>query len=159
MVIAERCLRTIPASEIPGAPAHGDLLWALAFADAAFAAAEDSYEKCLDVMERCLGADHPGTARMHRALADVEEAMGRPAEAERHLRRALAVHMGASGSSHLDVASDLIALAKHLLTHERQPEAMPLLHRAASAYEAVLGPDAGEVAALRRTLDELQTVT
>jgi hypothetical protein len=34
-----------------------------------------------------------------------------------------------------------------------------LLHQAAGAYEAVLGPDAGEVLALRRTLDELQTVT
>jgi tetratricopeptide (TPR) repeat protein len=157
MVIAERRVSRSRVTEIRGAPAHGDLLWALAFADAAFAEAEDSYEKCLDVMERCLGADHPGTAQMHRDLADVEEAMGRPAEAEGHLRRALAIHAAASGPSHLDVASDLVALAKHLLTHERQPEAMPLLHRAAKAYEAVLGSDAAEVAAIRRALDAFQT--
>jgi hypothetical protein len=34
---------------------------------------------------------------------------------------------------------------------------MPLLHRAASAYESVLGSGAAEVAAIRRTLDEFQT--
>jgi len=156
MVIAERPdVQFAGRSILP--PDRGNLMCALGFADAALAEAEDSYEKCLAVMERCLGANHPGAAQMHRDLAYVEEAMGRPREAEHHLRRALAIHSAACGPSHAGVVPDLVALARFLLSHDRDREAVPLLRWAVWAYGSIHGPDAAEVTELRRVLDEVET--
>ena len=121
------------------------LLRALSLADAAFAEAEESYRWALAVVERCLGADDPEAATLHRRWADMECLRGRPSEAESHVRQAVAIRSAALGVGHPDVAMDVVALASVLVVQARFDEAEALLRRARITLEAVFGHQSREV--------------
>jgi hypothetical protein len=91
-----------PATRLQPWPSGSDgeeaLGRALAAADVALAAAEESHWHVLAVFEKTLGPNHPQVATMHRRLADLHQGMGRRARAESHLRTALAVRTAALGT-------------------------------------------------------------
>jgi tetratricopeptide (TPR) repeat protein len=85
-------------------------------------------------------------------LAEVYRRQGRPAEAERFFKRALAVKEVGLGRDHTDVAYSLNNLAQLYLGQGREKEAAPLLERSLVIQEKALDP---EHPALARTLTTL----
>jgi hypothetical protein len=128
---------------------------ALAVADVALAAAEESHWHVLAVFEKTLGPNHPQVATMHRRLADLHQGMGRRARAETHLRTALGVRTAALGPRHPDTATDSAALGLFLAADGREAEAEPLLRDALATFRSAFGPDSPQVEVLAEALEAL----
>jgi hypothetical protein len=75
--------------------------------------------------------------------------MGRLAEAEPLMKRALAIDEAAFGPDHPDVATRLNNLAGLLQATSRLAEAEPLWRRALHIDEAACGPDEPDLASRR----------
>jgi tetratricopeptide (TPR) repeat protein len=105
---------------------------------------EICYTQALALREQALGGSHPSVGETLRDLAWVCEALGRLADAEAHLRRAVAVFERAQG---IDYDGDgLHVLAGLCLAQGRPAEAEPLLLRAVALKERRLGRDHFDVA-------------
>jgi tetratricopeptide (TPR) repeat protein len=103
-------------------------------------------QRGLDIRINALGDDHLDVAADRAALAPILDGLGRPDEAEHHLRQALTVFEQALGAEHYEVAVTLHNLAA---IHHRRGD----LDRAAAAYRRslhiralVLGDDHPELA-------------
>jgi hypothetical protein len=70
------------------------LFGALALADEALAAVEESYRRVLAVFEKSLGPEHVEVAVIHRCLAEADHYRGRWAEAEGHAEKARQLSLG-----------------------------------------------------------------
>ena len=86
-------------------------------------------------------------AQMLDALGRVNDQLGRFAEAERMLRRALALRRTHLGDSHMDVAATLNSLSNVLAQTDRREESLGLAREALAIQQRVLGPNHLEVAA------------
>lgn len=93
-------------------------------------AAEASFLTGLEIRTESYGEDHPDVGTLHTALADLYQRMERPADAERHSRRALATLRATLPADHLEVAWGMETLGGILLEQKRISEAAPLLEEA-----------------------------
>jgi tetratricopeptide (TPR) repeat protein len=118
-------------------------------------AVEESCWRVLAVFERLLGAEHTEVASIHRRLADAHQGRGRFAEAEAHLRKALAVRTAAFGVRHPSTAADEVALGQLLAADGRFEEAERLLRRALRTFQLLLGRNAAETIVVSRQLLDL----
>ena len=118
---------------------HGFLLQALALAEEAFVAAEESYLSSLAVLDACLGPDHPEKATVYRNLANLQRARGRPVQGERYARTAMAIRTKALGRAHPEVATDALVLASFLSEQGKHDEAEPLVRRALMSLDGHRG--------------------
>jgi tetratricopeptide (TPR) repeat protein len=106
-----------------------------------YAQAESLLQRVLDIRERVLGPDDPGTAWTLNNLAGLYGEMGRYEKAEPLYQRALDIKERVSGPDHPDTATTLNNLARLYRTAEEYKKAEPLYQRALDIYEQVLGPD------------------
>jgi tetratricopeptide (TPR) repeat protein len=97
-------------------------------------------QESLELSEKALGADHPGTATALNNLARLYYSMGDYAKAELLLQRALKIDEKALGSDHPATASDLNNLALLYHSLDDYAKAEPLLQRALKIKEKALGP-------------------
>ena len=86
-------------------------------------------------------------AQMLDALGQVNEQLGRFAEAERMLRRALELRRAHLGENHLDVAATLNNLSNVLVQTDRREESLQMSREALAIQQRVLGPRHLDVAA------------
>ncbi len=98
-------------------------------------------EQCAGILERELGADHPDLANILGTLARAYDRLGRYAEAEPLLLRALSLREKALGAQHPRVATYLREIAGLFLERGRHVEAEALCLRALAIQERVLGPE------------------
>jgi tetratricopeptide (TPR) repeat protein len=144
-----------PRAAIPVAAGETGLLDALTLAEEGLAAAEESYWRVLDVLERSLGPEDPEVATIHRRLAMTEQCRGRRAEAEAHVRMALALHKKALGPRDPATAADEVALGQLLAAEGRYEEAQPLLREAHRTLRSALGRQAPETLLVSQNLSAL----
>ena len=85
-------------------------------------------------------------AQMLDALGRVNDQLGRFADAERMLRRALELRRSHLGDNHADVATTLTNLANVLFQTDRREEGLQLLREALAIQQRVLGPKHPDVA-------------
>jgi tetratricopeptide (TPR) repeat protein len=106
-----------------------------------YAKAEPLYRRALEVREKALGAEHPGTAMSLNNLAELYKTNGEYAKAEPFLLRALAIREKALGPEHPDTATSLNNLAGLYRAMDDYAKAEPLLRRALAICEKTLGPE------------------
>jgi tetratricopeptide (TPR) repeat protein len=94
--------------------------------------------------------DHPGLAETLVALARARTVKGEQNEAERLLRRALAIAEKAHGADHPDVAEALHGLGQVLAARGQHDEAQPCFDRALDVREKRLGPSHPDTRATAR---------
>jgi eukaryotic-like serine/threonine-protein kinase len=87
-------------------------------------------QRSLDVRRRAVGDEHVDTAESRFLLGTGLNMLGRPLEAEPHLRHAVAIRERLLGPAHVDVAEALTELAMSLRRLDRPADALPLLTRA-----------------------------
>jgi serine/threonine-protein kinase len=93
-----------------------------------------------------LGAQPVVQAQMLDALGRVNDQLGRFADAEQMLRRALDLRRSHLGDSHLDVAATLNNLSNVLVQTDRGAEALQLSREALAIQQRALGPKHPDVA-------------
>ncbi len=106
-----------------------------------FAEAIPIATKVLELREKALGPEHPGTARSLGNLAGLYQAMGDYARAEPLYQRALKIWEKALGPEHPDTATSLNYLAALYLVIGDYAKAEPLYQRALKIREKALGPE------------------
>ncbi|MBD1810363.1 tetratricopeptide repeat protein [Microcoleus vaginatus DQ-U2] len=126
--------------------AEGQSLWA---------EAEKWFKACLQMTEKCCGADHPNTAMSLNNLALLYYAMGRYPKAEPLYVRSLAIREQKLGAEHPYTAMSLNNLAALYCAMGRYPEAEPLYVRSLSIYEQQLGAEHPDTALSLNNLAEL----
>ena len=110
----------------------------------------------LAVRERTLGADHPDTLASRNGVAAVLETEGKPAEAEKEYRAALAGYERVFGPEHPYVFMFCYNLAKCLVRENRFKEALELAKRAEKGSKRTLGedhPQSKAAAGLRKVIE------
>jgi CHAT domain-containing protein/tetratricopeptide (TPR) repeat protein len=112
--------------------------------------------KLVDEAERTSGRQSPLTATALVVLAQAQQAQGEAAEAERGLRRALAIREKALGSNHPDVAAVLATLGQIALSQNRLKDAERDTLRALSIDEGTIGPNHLSTAMARMQLGNLR---
>jgi serine/threonine-protein kinase len=99
-----------------------------------------------------LGAQPIVQAQVLDALGRVNDQLGRFADAERLLRRALELRRSHLGDNHLDVAATLNNLSNVLVQSDRGEEALKLSREALAIQQRVLGPKHPDVALAQATV-------
>ncbi len=94
-------------------------------------------------------------AQMLDALGRVNEQLGRFAESEQMLRRALALRRAQQGVNHPDVAATLINLSSAVRQLGRGAEALQLAREALAIQERALGPGHPDMATTLRRMSDL----
>ena len=149
-------IRPARNSNVPTASdPQATLVGALALAEEAMVAVDESYRRVLAAFERSLGSEHVEVADIHRCVAEADYCRGRWPEAEAHLRKAVEVRTAALGADHPATAEDEALLGQWLLAHDRTGEAEPLLRAAHRTLGSVLGPEAPATAEVSRQLASL----
>jgi CHAT domain-containing protein/Tfp pilus assembly protein PilF len=97
--------------------------------------------QCLQLRERTLGPEHPGTALSLNNLAELYARMGDYAKAEPLYQRALKINEKALGPDHPSTALSLNNLARLYYETGSHAKAEPLDQRALKINEKALGPD------------------
>ena len=98
-------------------------------------------QESLELSEKALGPNHPGTAVSLDNLAALYKSLGNYAEAEPLYQRALKITEKALGPDHPDTATALNNLALVYYSLGDYPKAEPLYQRVLKIREKVLGPD------------------
>ena len=106
--------------------------------------------------ERTSGRQSSLTATALVVLAQAQQAQSEVAEAERGLKRALAIREKALGSNHPDVAAVLAALGQIALSQNRLKDAERDTQRALSIDEGTIGPNHLSTAMVRMQLGNLR---
>ena len=115
-------------------------------AKASHAEAEPLLRRALAIVEKSLGADHPGVAICLNNLSILLIATSRLDEGEPLMRRALVIDEKSLGPDDFNVAIRLNNLAQLLKRTNRLDEAEPLMRRALVIDEKNFGPDHSKVA-------------
>jgi tetratricopeptide (TPR) repeat protein len=92
-------------------------------------------------IERTRGPEDPTLVKHFDLLAQVYEAMGKPAEAEPLWRRSMQIRAKALGSDHPEVIGSGDKLAMSLLAQKKFPEAETLLKKSLAHREKAFEPD------------------
>ena len=114
------------------------------------AEAEGLYRRVVELRERYLGPEHAAVAGALNNLAATLHLMGRNAEGDPLLRRALTIAEMAE-DDHL-IASTLNTLALTLMDLGEAARGEPLLRRALAIFEKLTGPDSLDAAKTRNNL-------
>ena len=109
-------------------------------------------ERGLQVSERALGRQHPGTASWLGTLALIYNTQGRFAKAEPLYRRALRINERVLGPQHPSTLTAVANLAEHYRARGRSTSAAKLTRRVLAAYERTLGPNHARTIATRASL-------
>jgi tetratricopeptide (TPR) repeat protein len=105
-----------------------------------YAQARPLYVRVLEIREKALGADHPGTAESLNNLALLLQAQGDLSGARPLFERALSIREKVFGSDHPVTAESLNNFAGLLRTRGNVTGARPLFERALEIREKMLGP-------------------
>jgi tetratricopeptide (TPR) repeat protein len=108
--------------------------------------AEPWGKKCVLLLKRRLGDDHPAVASSLNNLAGLYESQGKYKEAEPLYQQALALRQKLLGDDHPDVASSLNNLALLYKSQGKYKEAEPLYQQALALRQKLLGDDHPHVA-------------
>jgi tetratricopeptide (TPR) repeat protein len=108
---------------------------------ARFTEAGQSYQQALDIFERRLGHNDARVATVYHNLGGLEHAAGNWMRGEAFAREAVRIRIRVQGSSHPDVADDLVALAALLDQQRNYGEAEALYRRGLAILERAFGPD------------------
>lgn len=98
-----------------------------------------AFDKCLDIFQRRLGAEHRLVGIACNALGLVLKDLSRYNEAEEHLRRALAIKGSTYGKESEEYANSLCTLADLLQLRDEYKEAEQALLRALNIRRSILG--------------------
>ena len=115
------------------------------------------YRDALRVAERFDRRDHRLLATLN-WLAEAYEHEGRPAEAERHYRRALKIMEGTTGKNTASYAQVLTNLAGLCLEQGQTARAETMLAQSLATYAKVVPPEDASFALARNTLASLMVV-
>lgn len=109
----------------------------------------------LAASEASYGPQHPATALILSALAEVMYDFGREIEAVPLHRRGLAIYEARFGEAHARTRGRQYWLIEKLVGQRRYDEAEPRIRRLIAVDEATLGADAFEVAVVLKTLVDI----
>jgi len=151
--------RIVPSNHLLVVARYANMAGSAFYDGAAYAGAEEQYNRSLSLRERNLEPDDAEIALALNNLATVYYSTGRYAEAERLFQRALAINEAAIGPDHPDVAIRRNNLARIYHDTGRYAEAKPLYQRALAINEAALGPDHPDVAVVLHNLADLYRTT
>lgn len=115
-----------------------------------------SYERALAIAEAALGPDAPLVADILVEEAGLHSDRGEFERALKLQSRARAIREAFFRPEHLKCARSLVAVAELLLKLERPAEARPLLDRALTTLEGVLGPVSADAALALTQLGHLE---
>lgn len=128
------------------------------FAGGQYAEAIPVARNIIAAFERMGAGAHPMQAQNYALLGDLYRLNGDFTEAERHLRRALAMRETALGPDHADVAASLVALHHLLVTQGHLDQGEQLLRRALAIRERALGADDAELSMTRISLARIEAL-
>ena len=151
-VVAEQWSHLLEDSDAMGS--FTGLAW-VAEGQSLWAEAQKWLKACLQMTEKCCGADHPTTATSLNNLAALYYAMGRYAEAEPLYVRSLSIYQQQLGADPPDTAMSLNNLAVLYDAMGRYAETEPLYVRSLSIYQQQLGADHPNTAPTLNNLAEL----
>ncbi len=121
--------------------------------------AEILYRKALEIRQKVLGEEHPGTAMSINNLAYLLQTTGRYEEAEPFCRKALEINQKVLGEEHPDTAMSINNLAELLKATGRYEEAESFCRKALKIYKKVLGEEHPDTAGSINNLAGLFQVT
>ncbi|MEH2069441.1 MAG: tetratricopeptide repeat protein [Nostoc sp.] len=104
------------------------------------------FKRCLEIIKKRLGEEHPDVAQSLNNLAQLYESQGRYSQAEPLLIQALALRRQLLGEEHPDVAQSLNNLAALYYSQGRYSEAEPLYIQALALRRQLLGEEHPDVA-------------
>lgn len=110
------------------------------------------YQRAFQLLEQCLGPEHPRVGSLLDQLADLYRVQGQYGRAEALFKRSLSLLEQALGPEHLEIASPLHGLAFLYVYQGKYIQAEPLFQRALHVREQALGPEHPDVA---KTLSSL----
>jgi len=106
-------------------------------------------------IEKTRGAQDPTLVKHFDLLAQIYEAMGKPAEAEPLWRRSMQIRSKNLGPEHPEVIGSGDKLAMSLLAQKKFPEAEALLKKSLAHREGAFGPDDSRIMPSLNRLSEL----
>ncbi|OCX82919.1 hypothetical protein A6M27_18270, partial [Acidithiobacillus thiooxidans] len=108
---------------------------------AEYRTAESFFRRVLEIREKVLGPEHPGTAASVNNLALMLQVQGKWTEAEPLCRRAMEIQEKVLGPEHPETATSLNNLASLIQNQGKLAEAEPLCRRALEIRGKALGPE------------------
>jgi tetratricopeptide (TPR) repeat protein len=112
-----------------------------------YAQARPLYERVLEIREKALGPEHPGTAESLNNLAVLLQAQGDLTAAQPLFGRALSIRENVFGPDDLNTAESINNVAGLLRAQGNLTDARPLFERALEIREKMVGPQHPDTAA------------